>query len=89
MKGAGNQHLQLKNMHKYSTDVGKILRNEKACKFLAYRLSAQNWIRTSTPLRALRPEHSASTNFAIWATVLRDCKGIQLFYSCKFFFTEI
>jgi len=21
--------------------------------------------------------------------VLRDCKGIQLFYSCKFFFTEI
>ncbi len=30
-------------------------------------LSAQNWIRTSTSLRTLRPEHSASTNFAIWA----------------------
>ena len=29
--------------------------------------SARDWIRTSTPLRALRPEHSASTNFAIWA----------------------
>ncbi len=28
---------------------------------------AQDWIRTSTPLRALRPEHSASTNFATWA----------------------
>ena len=28
---------------------------------------AQNWIRTSTPVKALRPEHSASTNFAIWA----------------------
>jgi hypothetical protein len=24
--------------------------------------SAQNWIRTSTPVKALRPEHSASTN---------------------------
>jgi hypothetical protein len=38
---------------------------------------AQNWIRTSTPLRALRPEHSASTNFAIWAflvIVIQDCK---------------
>lgn len=27
-------------------------------------LCARDWIRTSTPLRALRPEHSASTNFA-------------------------
>ena len=44
---------------------------------------AQNWIRTSTPLRALRPEHSASTNFAIWAdkpallqVVIQGCKYI-------------
>ena len=29
---------------------------------------AQDWIRTSTSLRTLRPEHSASTNFATWAT---------------------
>lgn len=28
---------------------------------------AQDWIRTSTPFPALRPEHSASTNFATWA----------------------
>ena len=28
---------------------------------------AQDWIRTSTSLRTLRPEHSASTNFATWA----------------------
>lgn len=27
-------------------------------------LGARDWIRTSTPLPALRPEHSASTNFA-------------------------
>ena len=26
--------------------------------------SARDWIRTSTSLRTLRPEHSASTNFA-------------------------
>jgi hypothetical protein len=31
--------------------------------------SAQDWIRTSTSLRTLRPEHSASTNFATWAAV--------------------
>ena len=29
--------------------------------------SAQEWIRTITSLRTLRPEHSASTNFATWA----------------------
>ena len=29
--------------------------------------SAQEWIRTITTLRMLRPEHSASTNFATWA----------------------
>ena len=33
-------------------------------------LSAQDWIRTSTSFRTLRPEHSASTNFATWATFL-------------------
>src|SRR4026208_733900 len=31
------------------------------------KFGAQDWTRTSTPLRALRPEHSASTNFATWA----------------------
>ena len=36
--------------------------------------SAQNWIRTSTSLRTLRPEHSASTNFAIWASHKRTAK---------------
>jgi hypothetical protein len=47
---------------------------------------AQNWIRTSTPLRALRPEHSASTNFAIWATDfrVRECKGKEFFELTKF-----
>lgn len=30
-------------------------------------MRAQDWIRTSTSLRTLRPEHSASTNFATWA----------------------
>jgi hypothetical protein len=34
---------------------------------------AQDWIRTSTPLRALPPQSSASTNFATWA--LRGCKS--------------
>jgi hypothetical protein len=32
---------------------------------LFYR--AQDWIRTSTWFPTLRPEHSASTNFATWA----------------------
>ena len=32
---------------------------------------AQDWIRTSTWFPTLRPEHSASTNFATWAV---DCK---------------
>ena len=35
-------------------------------------LCAQDWIRTSTSLRTLRPEHSASTNFATWA-------GLQMY----------
>lgn len=30
-------------------------------------MGAQDWTRTSTSLRTLRPEHSASTNFATWA----------------------
>jgi hypothetical protein len=36
---------------------------------------AQDWIRTSTSLRTLRPEHSASTNFATWAGSIKD--GVQ------------
>ena len=37
---------------------------------------AQDWIRTSTSLRTLRPEHSASTNFATRAGALitKGCK---------------
>ncbi len=35
---------------------------------------AQDWIRTSTSLRTLRPEHSASTNFATWAI-----QGLQMY----------
>jgi hypothetical protein len=44
--------------------------NEKSLQTSVYKLfpGAQNWIRTSTSLRTLRPEHSASTNFAIWAS---------------------
>ena len=38
----------------------------------AFIFCAQDWIRTSTSLRTLRPEHSASTNFATWA-----CSGIR------------
>ena len=41
----------------------KTLQLEMRCKVNG----AQDWIRTSTPLPALRPEHSASTNFATWA----------------------
>ena len=41
---------------------------------------AQDWIRTSTPLRALRPEHSASTNFATWASV----SGVANIYTTRF-----
>jgi hypothetical protein len=32
---------------------------------------AQDWIRTSTWFPTLRPEHSASTNFATWAELQR------------------
>lgn len=31
------------------------------------RMSAQDWIRTSTPFRALPPQSSVSTNFTTWA----------------------
>jgi hypothetical protein len=37
---------------------------------LTLTFCAQDWIRTSTPLQALRPEHSASTNFATWAVMV-------------------
>jgi hypothetical protein len=52
-------------------------------------LGAQEWIRTITPLRALRPEHSASTNFATWAyLVLRTlgCKDKYVFQTTKSLF---
>ena len=34
-------------------------------------IRAQDWIRTSTWFPTLRPEHSASTNFATWAELQR------------------
>ena len=37
------------------------------CRLGRQGICAQDWIRTSTPVKALRPEHSASTNFATWA----------------------
>ncbi len=41
---------------------------------------AQDWIRTSTPFRALPPQSSASTNFATWATLalLRNSYGAAM-----------
>ena len=45
--------------------------NKKALSALLKGLCAQDWIRTSTSLRTLRPEHSASTNFATWASGLQ------------------
>jgi hypothetical protein len=38
-------------------------------------IRAQDWIRTSTPFRALPPQSSASTNFATWASV----EGMQMY----------
>ena len=51
-------------------------RHEKrSCKTRPFKIKrAQERIRTFTPLRALRPEHSASTNFATWASRVRGCK---------------
>ena len=40
----------------------------KSCKSFCLQLSiSKDWIRTSTPLPALPPQSSASTNFATWA----------------------
>ena len=50
--------------------LGKLacpLKNKNALSALLKGHCAQDWIRTSTSLRTLRPEHSASTNFATWA----------------------
>ncbi len=46
---------------------------------------AQEWIRTITPLQALRPEHSASTNFATWAGETFSFSASCLVYQgCKY-----
>src|ERR1700749_809343 len=42
-------------------------------------LSAQDWIRTSTWFPTLRPEHSASTNFATWAFTNRKSANRSFF----------
>lgn len=47
------------------SEIKKALKANAVRAFTFYR--AQDWIRTSTSLRTLRPEHSASTNFATWA----------------------
>ncbi len=64
-----NEKGLLKNERERERERGK---NEKGRTSLYARRSlshfcAQEWIRTITPLRALRPEHSASTSFATWA----------------------
>ena len=64
---------------------------EKALKATASRLlkskcGAQEWIRTITTLRMLRPEHSASTNFATWAGVIfQDGKYRKRTFAKAFF----
>jgi hypothetical protein len=55
--------------------------NKKETMMIVSLISAQDWIRTSTPVKALRPEHSASTNFATWAGVFShraDVSGLQI-----------
>lgn len=51
-------------------------------------LSAQNRIRTYTRFPTLRPEHSASTNFAIWASNLLEDIGFRrwppVIQGCKY-----
>ena len=43
-------------------------RNKKALPVMRReRLCAQDWIRTSTPVKALPPQSSVSTNFTTWA----------------------
>ncbi len=61
------------------------MNNEKRPSNYVEGRGAQNWIRTSTSLRTLRPEHSASTNFAIWASFpcSGDCKYTTDFYISK------
>ena len=63
-----------------------ISQNEKRPSNCLEGRGAQNWIRTSTSLRTLRPEHSASTNFAIWASF--PCSG-ECKYTTKNHFSKI
>ncbi len=63
------------------------LRNKNAPPTSLKGLCAQNWIRTSTSLRTLRPEHSASTNFAIWAFI-QGCKYNQEMKSATILFNS-
>ena len=54
-----------------------ILKNKNPLELLSKgfkKSGAQDWIRTSTTLRMLRPEHSASTNFATWAFLSQKSK---------------
>ena len=57
--------------------------NKKAAKTKFQRLRAQNKIRTCTPLQALPPQSSVSTNFTIWAFVFAI---IKLFFELRKFF---
>lgn len=62
--GEGPQWLNIPQKKRYTTV------------YLFLHFGAQDWIRTSTSLRTLRPEHSASTNFATWA-LLYSFSGTQ------------
>ena len=42
------------------------------------RLCAQDWIRTSTPVKALPPQSSVSTNFTTWAFIRRKLQAIAI-----------
>lgn len=53
-------------------------KRKNPCKSIITRVkSAQNRIRTYTRFPTLRPEHSASTNFAIWASNLLEDIGFR------------
>jgi hypothetical protein len=61
----------------YATTPNKLKQKKRyTTVYLFFNLGAQDWIRTSTSLRTLRPEHSASTNFATWA-LLYSFSGTQ------------
>ena len=55
---------------------------------LRSKSGARDWIRTSTSLRTLRPEHSASTNFATRASFFRTAKVFKK-HKCTMLFMKL